>query len=46
MVERVAEVLQKTGLPAGQLKLEITESVFLGDAQEVVGKLQELKASG
>ena len=46
VVKRVAEVLQKTGLPASQLKLEITESVFLGDTQEVVGKLQELKALG
>ncbi len=43
---RVAEVLERTGLPAKQLKLEITESVFLGDVAAVVGKLRDLKALG
>lgn len=46
-VQNVAErILEHTGLPPKHLKLEITESVFLGDTEEVLRKLQELKALG
>ncbi len=46
LAERVAAVLQQTGLPADQLKLEITESMIMGHGEEAVVMLQALKALG
>ncbi|MDQ1384355.1 MAG: hypothetical protein QOG65_1734, partial [Actinomycetota bacterium] len=46
IVEAVAGVLRDTGLAPELLGLEITESVLLGDADETVGLLHELKALG
>ncbi len=45
LVERVAATLKETGLPARQLKLELTESVLIQDIPatlEVLGRLREL----
>ncbi len=44
-VEQVRTILQETGLPAGRLKLEITESAVIENpklAKVVLGKLKEL----
>jgi diguanylate cyclase (GGDEF)-like protein/PAS domain S-box-containing protein len=46
IVDAVARVLRDTGLAPELLGLEITESVLLGDADETVGLLHELKALG
>jgi diguanylate cyclase (GGDEF)-like protein/PAS domain S-box-containing protein len=46
IVEAVAGVLRDSGLEPELLGLEITESVLLGDADETVGLLHELKALG
>lgn len=46
VVERVAEVMQRTGIPPQMLKLEITESVLMSDMDDIVGKLQQLKNLG
>ena len=46
LVSRVAMVLQKTGLPPAQLKLELTESMIMGHGEEVVALLQDLKQLG
>jgi diguanylate cyclase (GGDEF)-like protein/PAS domain S-box-containing protein len=42
----VAEVLAETGMPAGQLCLEMTESVLLTDTDENLTQLHRLKALG
>jgi diguanylate cyclase (GGDEF)-like protein len=42
----VAEVLRETGIRAGTLTLEITESVLLDDANVVLARLTELKSLG
>jgi EAL domain-containing protein (putative c-di-GMP-specific phosphodiesterase class I) len=46
LVARVAEVLQRTGLPAKHLELEITESLAMNNVDAVVAKLKDLKALG
>jgi diguanylate cyclase (GGDEF)-like protein len=45
-LECVAESLAQTGLPARRLKLEITESVTIGERARIVGLLQDLRAMG
>jgi diguanylate cyclase (GGDEF)-like protein/PAS domain S-box-containing protein len=42
----VADVLAETGMPVGQLCLEMTESVLLTDTDENLTQLQRLKALG
>ena len=42
----VADVLAETGMPAGQLCLEMTESVLLTDTDENLTQLLRLKALG
>jgi diguanylate cyclase (GGDEF)-like protein len=42
----VAAALQDSGLPPGRLELEITESVFVGDLEEVDALFRELKKMG
>ncbi|TBW49237.1 EAL domain-containing protein [Marinobacter halodurans] len=42
----VQAVLEKTGLPADQLEIEITESVLIGDKQRVIDTLNELSSMG
>lgn len=46
IVERVAAILDKTGLPAAHLKLELTESMIMGHGEEAVVLLQALKDLG
>jgi len=46
LVEDVARVLRETGLEAGMLTLEITESVLLEEAQANADTLEQLKALG
>ena len=46
LVERVRDILEDTGLDPRCLKLEITESVLMGNPQAVIGKLERLKALG
>ena len=46
IVKRVQEILQNTGLPPTNLKLEITESVMMEDVEGVVAKLNQLKDIG
>jgi predicted signal transduction protein with EAL and GGDEF domain len=46
LVERVADVLTTTGLPASALRLEVTESVAVSDAARVRTILQDLRTLG
>jgi len=46
IVARVAAILKETGLPADMLKLELTESMIMGQGDEVVALLQALKGLG
>ncbi|MFH0933584.1 MAG: EAL domain-containing protein [Pseudomonadota bacterium] len=45
-VEQIAALLKRHRLEPSRLKLELTESVVLGDLGEVVTKMQALKALG
>ena len=46
VVERVGDILTRTGLKSADLKLEITESVMMADVKDAVAKLTQLKALG
>jgi diguanylate cyclase (GGDEF)-like protein len=46
LVERVAEVLGRTGVRRSAVSLEITESVLMADAEEALGVLHRLKELG
>jgi diguanylate cyclase (GGDEF)-like protein len=46
LVPEVARILAETGLPPARLKLEITESVVLGNSDGVVAILNDLRALG
>ena len=46
IVERVRQILQKTGLSPSKLKLEITESVMVADMDSAIEKMHALKALG
>ncbi len=46
VAETVAQVLNETGLPPERLELEITESLLINDTDEVLGKLNRLRALG
>ena len=46
IVSAVASILERTGLEAGLLDLEITERVLLEDAEASAGALRDLKAIG
>ncbi|GGJ07775.1 bifunctional diguanylate cyclase/phosphodiesterase [Halopseudomonas pertucinogena] len=45
-VERVLEVLQRTGAPAQKLKLELTESALVHEIEEIIRKMSVLKEHG
>jgi len=45
-VEKVANILKQTELPAHKLELEMTESLLMSQADDAVRLLQELKALG
>ena len=44
--DQVLHALRSSGAQARQLKIELTESLLLTDAEEVVGKLELLRAHG
>ncbi len=46
LVSRVESILERSGLPADMLKLEITETVVMLDAMESVNRLKLLKSLG
>ncbi len=46
LVQKVAAVLQKTGLDASSLNLELTESMIVEDAESTTAMLSELRALG
>ena len=46
LVKQVAGVLGRTGIPAGLLKLEITETTAMADVEHVVSLLEDLQALG
>lgn len=46
LVAQVSAVLAETGLPAASLKLEITESVMMGNAEGMALQMRQLKALG
>ena len=46
LVETVSRCLQKTGLPASRLELEITESLLMSNTDQVVHTLHELTGMG
>ena len=46
LVTRINQALQRTGLPAACLKLEITESVIMDNASEATTMLEQLRALG
>ncbi len=46
LVETIAEVLDQTGLPAGLLELELTESILLQDVDNALDTVRRLKALG
>jgi diguanylate cyclase (GGDEF)-like protein/PAS domain S-box-containing protein len=46
LVDHVQQVLRETGLDAGCLKLEITESVFMSSDETVTRVLAQLRAAG
>jgi|GEM_PF-2882023 len=46
LCETIAAVLERTGMPADKLELEVTESMLMHDLKDTVNTLQRLKASG
>ncbi len=46
LVDQIAETLRASGLPAGCLDLEITESLMMEDVQEFIARLHALKDLG
>jgi EAL domain-containing protein (putative c-di-GMP-specific phosphodiesterase class I) len=46
LVQEVADILSRTGLPPEALELEITESAVLGDVNATIETLSELKSLG
>ncbi|MFQ5857718.1 MAG: EAL domain-containing protein [Anaerolineae bacterium] len=46
LVEQVEQILQETGLDARSLRLEITESVIMGNIESAAAMLSQLRALG
>ena len=46
LVERVAQALHDSGLPACALEIEVTEGLIMRDLAQSIGKMGELKAMG
>ncbi|HYZ22252.1 MAG TPA: EAL domain-containing protein [Rhodopila sp.] len=45
-VDTVRSVLRETGLPAGRLELEVTETAMLNDGERMMAVLEDLRALG
>ena len=45
-METVEEALAESGLPASALTLEVIEEMLVEDAEEIIGRLSELRALG
>lgn len=46
LVGRIQTVLEETGLPAHLLELEVTESLLMGDVEDAIRKMNELRRLG
>jgi len=46
LVEMVIAVLEETGLPAHMLELEVTENLLMGDVEDAIRKMIELRRLG
>jgi diguanylate cyclase (GGDEF)-like protein/PAS domain S-box-containing protein len=46
LIEQIEGALRTTGLPPRALKLEVTESVVMGDTEKTIGMLRQLRALG
>jgi len=46
LVERIAASLEDSGLPPGELELEVTESLLMRDLNQAVARMRALKAMG
>lgn len=46
LVEHIAQTLRRTGLPAQNLEIELTESLVMKDVERAIRTLRELKALG
>jgi len=46
LIRRIAAVLERTGLPAHRLELELTETIDIGGSQAAEARLAELNALG
>ena len=44
--ERVIDIIERSGIAASCIKLEITESVVMNDVEDVINKMQNLQALG
>ncbi|PWF23088.1 putative bifunctional diguanylate cyclase/phosphodiesterase [Corticimicrobacter populi] len=45
-VDNLLTMLARTGAPPGRLKLELTESMLVGDAGDIIRKMQQIQAYG
>jgi diguanylate cyclase (GGDEF)-like protein len=45
-VERVLAIVEKSGADPHRLEFELTESILVNDAEEIIGKIQSLKRIG
>ena len=45
-VEQVTSILERTGASADRLRLELTESVLVSNIEDVIAKMNALKAKG
>ncbi|MGQ0815757.1 MAG: putative bifunctional diguanylate cyclase/phosphodiesterase [Gemmatimonadota bacterium] len=46
LIDQIDAILAETGCPPGNLKLELTESVVMDNAEGAVGMLEQLRARG
>ena len=45
-IEQVTRILSETGVPAGQLQIEVTESVFLQQPESIARALEDIRGLG
>ena len=45
-IDRVRSILNETGIEAGQLEMEVTESILIESMEESIGKLEQLRSLG